>query len=249
MHLHFIRNATMRLTYGGRLLLLDPFLAAKATMEAFGGIAPNPLVDLPCTPEEVIEGAEMVLLSHLHSDHFDTLAQEMLPKDVPVFCQPGDEDRIADMGFTDVTPIRNAELWDGNTTITRTPGQHGTGEWAERMGNVSGFVFEAEGEPTVYWAGDTTWYGAVADVITQHQPDVTIVHASGAKFGDSDPIVMDAAQTIQTCKATPGTVVAIHLESLDHGTVSRADLRAAAEEAGIPTEKLLIPADGDRITF
>jgi L-ascorbate metabolism protein UlaG (beta-lactamase superfamily) len=248
MQLQFIRNATMRLTYGGHVLLLDPFLGAEGTIESFGGLAPNPIVDLPCTPQEVIAGTEMVLLSHLHIDHFDPLAQELLPKDLPVFCQPGDEERIAAMGFTNITPIAASVTWQG-ITITRTAGQHGTGEWIEKMGNVSGFIFEAAGEPKVYWAGDTIFYPPVAAILKEHQPDFTIVHASGAKFGDSDPIVMDSAQTIQTCQSTTGTVIAIHLESLDHGTVSRADLRAAADAAGIAPDRLLIPEDGDTLTL
>ena len=35
------------------------------------------------------------------------------------------------------------------------------------------------------------------------------------------------------------------LDSLDHGEVSRGDLRARAREEGIPDARLLIPADGE----
>ena len=43
-----------------------------------------------------------------------------------------------------------------------------------------------------------------------------------------------AAQTVQVCRAAPGsTVVAVHLDSLDHGTVTRQSLRAYAETHGI----------------
>ena len=118
------------------------------------------------------------------------------------------------------------------------------------MGRVSGFVFGAVGEPTLYWAGDTVWYDEVRSTITQFRPEVIITHSSGAKFGESEPIVMDAEQTITVCQAAPrATVIAVHMESLDHGTVSRADLRAAAENAVIRPDHLLIPADGDRITL
>ena len=61
---------------------------------------------------------------------------------------------------------------------------------------------------------------------------------------------MDAEQTITVCRAAPeATVIAVHMEALDHGTVSRAELRAAAENAAIRPDQLLIPADGDRITL
>ncbi len=248
MQIQLIRSATLRVNYNGRLFIVDPFLAAKGTVRSFAGIAPNPIVELPCTPEEAIAGVEMALVSHLHVDHFDEVAAEVLPKDLPILCQPGDERRIMEKGFTAVTPITHSHTWQG-ITFTRTPGQHGTGEVGQRMGQVSGFVWRAAGEPTVYWAGDTIWYEAVAEIIRRVQPDVIITHSSGAKFGDSDPIVMDAAQTIAVCTAVPqATVIAVHLESLDHGTVSRADLRTAAQLQAITPERLRIPQDGETIT-
>jgi hypothetical protein len=57
---------------------------------------------------------------------------------------------------------------------------------------------------------------------------------------------MDAVQTIEVCRAAPSAIViATHMEALDHATVSRADLRSFAEESGINTNQLLIPADGE----
>ena len=48
--------------------------------------------------------------------------------------------------------------WHG-IAVTRTPGQHGTGpEELADMGQVSGFVLQAPGEPTLYWTGDTILY-------------------------------------------------------------------------------------------
>jgi L-ascorbate metabolism protein UlaG (beta-lactamase superfamily) len=199
------------------------------------------------TPEAVIDGAEMVLISHLHVDHFDEVAMTLLPKTVPILCQPGDEATIREKGFVDVTPVLSQHTWQG-ITFTRTPGRHGYAELAERMGNVSGFVWEAAGEPKVYWMGDTIWYEPVAEIVAQTQPDVIVTHSSGAKFGDSQPIVMDAGQTTAVCQAAPNAVViAVHLESLDHGTVSRADLRTAAKAQGISAERLRIPADGETV--
>jgi len=245
MKVQLVRNATLRVEFGGHLFVVDPFLAAKETVRSFAGISKNPIVDLPVPPEDVIRGAEMVLVSHLHTDHFDEVAIDLLPKTLPIFCQPGDEGTIREKGFELVTAVSDHITWQG-IQFTRTPGLHGTGELAERMGNVSGFIWQAAGEPTVYWAGDTIWYESVADVITHHQPDVIITHSSGAKFGDSDPIVMDAVQTIAVCHAAPdAVVVAVHLESLDHGTVSRADLREAAVVNGVSEQQLRIPTDGE----
>jgi len=248
MRLRLIRNATQRLRYAGRELLLDPFFAPKHSRPSFAGRSPNPLVDLPCPPEEIMAGAELVIVSHLHSDHFDPEAQRLLPKDLPILCQPGDEDAIRGHGFERVTPVAGALTWNG-ITLTRTPGQHGSGpqELAE-MGTVSGFVFQAPGEPTLYWAGDTILYEPVRQAIERFRPEVIVTHSSGAMWKGNGPIVMDAAQTLAVCQAAPKSrIVAIHLDSLDHGEVSREDLRAQARAAGISDARLLIPVDGETL--
>lgn len=249
MQIRLIRSATLRLTYGGREILTDPFLAPKHSMRSFAGISRNPIVDLPVSPEDAVSGAELVIVSHLHSDHFDDSAEEILPKGIPIFCQPGDEVQLREKGFGDVSAIEDSVDWQG-ISITITSGRHGSGEVAERMGKVSGFIFQTENEPTVYWLGDTVLYEEVQDTIAQIQPDIIISHSSGAKFGDSDPIVMDAEQTVAICRLAPyATVVAVHLESLDHGTISRQNLRQLAEYIGLSPEQLLIPADGQTLSF
>ena len=247
MHLRLLRNATQRLRYAGRELLLDPYFAPKHSRPSFAGRSPNPIVDLPCPPEEILAGVELVIVSHLHSDHYDPEAQRLLPKDLPVLCQPGDEETIREHGFESVTPVSGALVWQG-ITLTRTPGQHGTGAELQDMGSVSGFVFQAAGEPTLYWTGDTIWYEAVEQQIERFRPDVIVTHSSGALWKGQGPIVMDALQTLAVCRAAPDSrVVAIHLDSLDHGEVSREDLRAQARAAGIPDAQLLIPEDGKEV--
>jgi L-ascorbate metabolism protein UlaG (beta-lactamase superfamily) len=247
MQLQLIRNATLRMHYGGHLFVIDPFLAAKHSRPSFTGKSPNPLVDLPMAPEAVIAGAEMVVVSHLHADHFDPTAQELLPKEIQIFCQPVDEATIRDKGFRLVTPVDGRVTWQG-ITITRTAGRHGTGPAVAVMGPVSGFVFQADNEPTVYCAGDTIWYEPVKRLLGHLRPEVIVTHSSGAVWKEMGLIVMDAAQTVAVCQAAPeSTVIAVHMESLDHGTVSRAELRATAEAAGISAERLLIPADGEII--
>lgn len=239
----------MRLTYGGHQILTDPFLSEAHELESFGGISRNPTVPLPISLAAVIAGTDLVIVSHLHSDHFDAAAQEALSANVPIFCQPGDAERILEVGIRTVRVVEDELDWK-NIKIKRTIGVHGSGVWAERMGVVSGFLFRASGEPSIYWAGDTIWYQAVAEVIATHKPDVIITHSSGARFKDSDPIVMDAEQTLEVCRAAPDSiVVAIHMEALDHGTVTRLALHETAKAADIPDAQLRIPADGESLEF
>ena len=60
----------------------------------------------------------------------------------------------------------------------------------------------------------------------------------------------DAEQTVAVCQAAPkAVVIAIHMDTLDHGTVSRANLRTATNAAGIHPDRFLIPADGECLSF
>lgn len=250
MDIQLIRNATLRLHYHGRRFLIDPYLADKHTYPPYADVSKNPLVDLPIPAEDVLKDVDCVIISHLHTDHFDGAAQEALRNHdtaIPILCQPGDQERIEQFGFTNVTTITDKTKWHG-VSITRTAGQHGTGETAKLMGNVSGFIFRHSGEPTLYWAGDTILYEPITDILLDEKPDVVVTHSCGARWKGSDPIVMDAKQTVAVCLAVPNsTVVATHMEAVDHATVSRADLRTAAEAAHITNLK--IPADGETLTF
>jgi len=247
MKIKLFRNATIRLSYSSKEFIIDPFLLPKHTIPSFAGISNNPTVDLPCSPEEVVDGVEMAIVSHMHPDHFDQLAAQLLPKDIKLFCQPSDEEMIRQFGVPGASAISDSTTWEG-ITIIRTDGQHGSREMAVHMGKVSGFVFQAEGEPTVYWVGDTILTDGVKQVIKDVKPDVIITHSGGAQMQGSGPIIMDAEQTVSICRDNPNTiVVAVHLEALDHCPVTRSRLRKLARNSDIPDESLLIPEDDETI--
>ncbi|RUM26605.1 MBL fold metallo-hydrolase [Rhizobium vallis] len=244
MKLQLIRNATLKLDYAGRTVLVDPYFAPKHSQPSFAGRSPNPLVELPLGVDEILAGVELVIVSHLHEDHFDEVAMELVPKHLPIICQPGDEAEIRKAGFTQVSPLTDIIRWQG-LTFTRREGSHGLGPVLEDMGAVMGFSLEAAGEPSIYWAGDTVLYPPVADLIRATSPDIIVTHSCAA-FWNGDLIVMDAEETIAVCEiAASSLVIATHMEALDHATIGREDLRRAAESRGIPASRLLIPADGE----
>ena len=249
MKIQLIRNATMKIRYAGRTFLTDPMLAPKEAYKPFAGIARNPTIELPLQIEEIVDAIEGIVVSHDHPDHFDKAAEEALPKGIPVFCQPGDEERLAQAGFRKVIPIEGSCSWEG-LTITRTEGRHGSGKVLDFIGEVSGFVFEADGEPVVYWVGDSIWCDPVENTIKDFKPDIIITHSGGAKLPGFETIIMDAEQTLSTVIASSNAVVvAIHLEALDHCGVSREKLREMADKADIPPTRLMIPEDGETIAF
>jgi L-ascorbate metabolism protein UlaG (beta-lactamase superfamily) len=247
MHLRLIRNATLRLEVAGRQILVDPMLdpaGARPPVEDTEDDRRNPLVELPEPPEVVVEGVDAVLVTHLHQDHFDATAARLVPKDVPLLCQPEDVERLRAHGFTDLRPVARELELDG-VTVTRTPARHGTGATAEAMAPVSGYLLrDAAAGRTLYIAGDTVLYEPVERVLDEHHPDVIVVNASGARFVGGEPIVMDSESVVAVARRAPDArVVAVHLDAINHCIETRADLHQRLHDAGL-TERVTVPEDG-----
>jgi L-ascorbate metabolism protein UlaG (beta-lactamase superfamily) len=249
MRLRLIRNATLHVRAGGRCVLVDPMLdpaGARPPVEDTPNPVRNPLVELPEPPEVVAGGLHGVIVTHLHRDHLDDTAVELLRKDVPVFGQPEDEDRLRGHGFTDVRPVEGELDWDG-VRIVRTAARHGTGRIGELMAPVSGFVVVAPGEPVLYLAGDTIWCDEVAETLDAHRPDVVVVNAGAARFLEGDPIVMTADDVVTVARHAPSArVVVVHLEAINHCPLTRADLHQRLHEEDL-TGRVTVPEDGAEV--
>jgi L-ascorbate metabolism protein UlaG (beta-lactamase superfamily) len=235
MRLTLVRSATVLLELRGRRILVDPMLddaGARPPVEQTANPVRNPTVPLPFPAEEVVRGLDAVLVTHRHRDHLDSRAEELLPRDVPVFCQPEDEEALRALGV-DARSVDDTLEWDG-LAIARTPARHGSGRMAELLGPVSGFVLD-----DLYLAGDTVWYEGVEASIERHRPRVAVVNAGGACFVEGGLIVMGVDDVREVAARVP-TVVAVHLEALNHCFLTRAKLREALPE-------VLVPEDGETL--
>jgi len=160
MDIRLLRHATLVIDWGDVSLLVDPMLSQAEAMDPIPNASNDrriPLVDLPVDDAElrgVIDGVDGVLVTHVHRDHWDARAIELIPKDKLILTQPASFEAIAGAGFTNVSAIEDAHEWNG-LSLTRTGGHHGTGEIEKLMGVVSGFVMRHVDRPVVYLAGDT----------------------------------------------------------------------------------------------
>ncbi|MEO0499264.1 MAG: MBL fold metallo-hydrolase [Pseudomonadota bacterium] len=271
----FIRNATARLHYAGKRLLLDPMLSAKGALPSFADIAPNPTVELPVPAAGIVRDIDAVIVSHMHSDHFDDAAADLLPKSIPMvtcansyspdFAKPDDrvsfQAALQDKGFTDVTAISTDEAapttLDG-ITIRQVWGLHGRGEVGQLLGNVNGIVLQAEGHPTIYWAGDTILDDAeMTAILTRFRPDIVIAHTGGPVIEAISPelLLMDAAQGMRLFQMAEQAnanvrMIAVHMGALDHCFSTRDQLRTAMADLDPGrTARIAIPADGETLDF
>ncbi len=246
MKIQLIRHATLWLEYGGLTFLIDPMLSEQGANPPITNSANNrrnPLVHLPGLVDQWLK-PDVLLLTHLHADHWDAAAISMLSRDLPILCQVGDQAQIAAQGFEHITEINHKHKLS-NITLTRTKGQHGTGEIGKRMGQVSGFIVQAEGEPTLYLTGDTIWCDEVKQALDDNHPELTIINAGGARFLTGGPITMDEQDVVELCSYAPYTsVIAVHMDAINHCLVTRENLQERLEQEALLNRVTLLQ-DGE----
>ena len=271
---HFIRNATARLVYGGKTFLLDPMLSDKGELPSFAGIAPNPTVDLPVPAQQIVAGIDVVIVSHLHGDHFDAAAADLLDKSMTMLTPRNQaspnprqgapavpfKDSLEAKGVTNVSEIGSTEvdyLTLDKITIHQVFARHGKGMVGDARGGVNGLVFQADGEPTIYWAGDTILDegGEVEAILKRFRPDVVIAHTGGpvVKVLSQEILLMDAKQALiffdfALREKPDAQIIAIHMDALDHCFSTREDLKnALSNQANDLQSYVVIPKNGERI--
>lgn len=255
MNIHHIRNATEILQYGGKNFLIDPYLADKGAYPPLPSIrqdnSPNPVVGLPMPLDKILNNLDAVILTHLHMDHFDDIAKNVLPKEIKIFVQnEEDAQEVKGAGFTNIEVLREDTVYEGIQLI-KTTGEHGRGEilTLASLGVVSGVVFKHRGEKTLYVAGDTVWIDSVQKTIETHNPEVIVVNGGDNQFPEGGSLVMGKEDIYEVHKAAPeAKIISVHMEAVNHWFLSRTELKDFADEKGF-SAKLLVPDDGESYSF
>jgi L-ascorbate metabolism protein UlaG (beta-lactamase superfamily) len=254
MKIQQIRNATLVVEYADKKFLIDPMLAEKGTYPPFpAGIREdqsNPLVSLPTSIDNIINGIDAVILTHLHLDHYDDVAKEVLPKGIKVFVQNEEEAEVVrNDGFQNVEVLTKDTVFE-DIQLIKTKGEHGRGEEIlKRVGLVCGVVFKHSTEKTLYVAGDTVWYKAIQEEIDTHKPEIIVVNGGHNQILELGSLVMGKDDIYEVQKAAPNAkIISVHMEAVNHWTLSREELKSFIEEKGISSH-VLVPDDGESYTF
>ena len=250
-----IRNATLKIQYAGKTILLDPMLGEKGTEMSALGVNLNPRVHLTMPVSEVLKGVDFVLLTHAHIDHYDPAAKRLISKNMPWYVQPADYDSVAVKDHFRNTTVIKENVNVGGITIIRIAGNHGRGKLGEMMGASSGYVLKADGQPTLYVMGDCVWNEVTQKAVKEHQPEYIVVNSGGAilpPMSKTDgPIIPNEAETMQIIDDCPANTrfIAVHMDAIDHCQTTRAILRNEARHHGTDMSRLIIPEDGESITL
>lgn len=263
MKIHHLRNATMVVEIGARKLLVDPMLGRKGTIPPFALLRYrprwNPLVELPTNAEQHLESLDACLITHSqaygirllqHMDHLDPAGEKFLrDNNLPVGCPASDKLYLERYGLRVEWPCQiNHELAFFEGTLTAIPAVHGYG-WIHRfMANGAGLLLRFPNEPTLFISGDTILTDDVRRVLVEERPDVAVVAAGRARLDLGRPLLMSEKDLLEFIELAPGSVVANHLEALNHCPVTREQLREILRHRGWE-EKVFLPEDGESLSF
>jgi len=253
-----VRNATGKLSYNDTTFLIDPMLAEKGRYPGFEGSVHsevrNPTVELPTTKEDVAKDVDAIVLTHTHLDHWDDVAQEFLNKDLPIFVQDeADANTVRQQGFKNITVLNKPAEFQG-VTLTRIEGQHGSQAMYDDnvlgplLGESMGVVFQEVGEKTTYLMGDTVWTPRVSKTLRAYKPDILIMNTGYAKsLNYNDSYIMGTEDVKKAAAIAPdATIITVHMDAINHCTVTRTDMRTFANRQGLD-KQVHVPNDGEHI--
>ncbi|MGK9118305.1 MBL fold metallo-hydrolase [Olivibacter jilunii] len=249
-----IRNATLIVEYAGKKILVDPMLSPKGILPPFpnplsGDNRSNPLRELPFPANEIVEDINAVFLSHLHIDHWDDAAKEVLPKGIKIFVQDEtDKKEIESSGFTNVEVLTEDTEFEG-IKLSRTKAQHGRGEVLKIAGNVCGMVLKHYSEKTLYIIADSVWYEGVEEALEKHRPEVITINAGDNQFVGSGQLIMGKDDVKKIYDAVPDARLFVtHIEGVNHNTLSREELKAFLNGHNM-NDRVVVPVDGESVVY
>jgi L-ascorbate metabolism protein UlaG (beta-lactamase superfamily) len=243
----FIGTATVLLRYAGFTILTDPnFLHKGEHVHLHYGIRSarrtNPAMEMEELPQ-----LDLIVLSHMHEDHFDRVVEQKLDKNLPIITTPHAAAKLKQKGFKATQALDTWETLtvvkgDNLLSISAMPGRHGPGLLNALLPPVMGSMLEfqnsrKETKYRLYITGDTLLYEQLQQ-IPQRYPDIdlALLHLGGTKiFGIL--LTMDAAQGVQAIQIiAPHVAIPIHYNDYTVFKSPLEDFMKAVTAAGLETQ-------------
>jgi L-ascorbate metabolism protein UlaG (beta-lactamase superfamily) len=255
----FVGTATVIIRYAGFTILTDPnFLHAGDHVHLGYGLVSrrqtNPAVEIEDLPP-----LDFVLLSHMHGDHFDRVAERKLNKATPIVSTRHAVAYLEGKGFTSAHALRTWEnlsiaKGDARVGLTAMPGTHAPGPLSALLPPVMGSMLEfgaAEGETRLrlYISGDTLIHERLREVPRRYpEIDLALLHLGGTRILGV-LVTMDTRQGVEAIRIIePRTAIPIHYNDYTVFKTSLEDFQRAVTEAGLE-DRVHYLSHGDTYEF
>jgi L-ascorbate metabolism protein UlaG (beta-lactamase superfamily) len=203
----------------------------------------------PALAPRMLAPVDVVLLSHdQHADNLDVAGRALLEVVPTTLSTPAAAARID--GLVGLRPWQRHELRpEGKplVVVTAVPARHGPEGCEPVSGEVTGFILEADGWPTVYVSGDNASIDVLAEV-TRRFPQIAIAvlfvgAANVGRFGVHH-VTLGARDAVDVAPLLAGaTIVPVHAQDWAHLTEPLAAFELAYAQAA-PTSRLVSPPRG-----
>jgi L-ascorbate metabolism protein UlaG (beta-lactamase superfamily) len=213
----------------------------------------------PAVEIEDLPPLDFVLLSHLHGDHFDRIAERKLNKATPIVSTRHATRYLERVGFTHTHALKTwepLELQKGaaNLRLTAMPGTHGPGPLATLLPPVMGSMLDfvdggGENLLRMYISGDTLIHDRLREVPRRFpNVDLALLHLGGTRVLGI-MVTMDAKQGVEAMRIVdPRTAVPIHYNDYEAFKSPLEDFKRAVTQAGLE-DRVHYLAHGDTYEF
>lgn len=162
----FIGHASFLIQLGGCCVLIDPVWSPRASPLRFAG---PKRIRAPGQVLEALPGVDVLLVSHNHYDHMDFATLRLVRRHwtPPTVTGLGNARHLAKAGIRDAAEL---DWWHSTEVaglrITYVPAQHFSARtpFDRNRSLWGGFVIQAPGGETVYFAGDSGWCPHFAEI-------------------------------------------------------------------------------------
>lgn len=256
----FIGTATVLIRYQGFTILTDPNFLHKGDHVHLGyGITSERLTN-PAINLEQLPPIDLVVLSHMHEDHFDKLVQEKLDKNIPIVTTKEAAAKLKDIGFKRTYGLStwdriDVDKGEARLRITAAPGRHGKAGMQALLPTVMGSVLDfgpntAAPSYRMYISGDTLIYDDLKS-IPQRFPgvDLALLHLGGTRILGVFKVTMDGKDGVKLMQIIqPKKAIPIHYDDYDVFKSPLSDFAREVKAAGLD-EQVVYLAHGDTYTF
>jgi L-ascorbate metabolism protein UlaG (beta-lactamase superfamily) len=218
--IRFIGTATVLIRYGGFTILTDPNFLHQGEFVHLGyGLRSKRLTE-PAMNLGDLPPLDLIVLSHLHEDHFDRVVQRWLQRTIPIVTTPKAARALSREGFHQTVPL---QTWQGalfrkggtQLRVSGMPGRHGPWLASKLLPPVMGSMLEFQNAGDtllrLYITGDTLIHRALRE-IPRRYPDIDqmLLHLGGTR-AMGILVTMDGRQGVEALRLfNPRVAIPIH---------------------------------------
>ncbi|MGZ8320473.1 MAG: MBL fold metallo-hydrolase [Telluria sp.] len=241
----FIGTATVLIRFQGLTILTDPnFLRKGGEVHLGYGVGSKRLTS-PGVDFDNLPPIDLVVLSHMHDDHFDKLVQEKLPRTTPIVTNKEASENLKRIGFTNTYALSRWDRLDvqkggARLRVTSLPARHGGPGVTAVLPSVMGAMLDFGADPAapdyrIYISGDTMVYDEL-NAIPQRFPDIdlALLHLGGMHMLGMFQVTMDGGDGVRLMQLVrPRKAIPLHQDDYDVYQSPPGDFAGEAQAAGL----------------